>query len=175
MSRITQALVWLSRIHRCQGFGIQSPTDYSFVRDVVNEHRPYYAYSEVGQGDRWLRRKLGRLYLRLANYVQPNIIIDLAGYADYLHAGCRKASICQSASHTNGSLLVIARPDDVHHDLLACCNPKTMLVVEGIAKHRQQWKTVMQWPAVSVTFDLYYCGIATFNPKRAKENHIVNF
>ena len=36
--------VWLRRIHRSGGFGIQSPKDYAFVRYVVNEHWPYYAY-----------------------------------------------------------------------------------------------------------------------------------
>ena len=63
-------LVWLSRIHCCRGFGIQSPTDYAFVRYVVNEHWPYYAY-DVLRDDDWLREKLGRLYMRLANWRQP--------------------------------------------------------------------------------------------------------
>ena len=44
---IRRWLVWLSRIHRVWGFGIQSPTDYAFVRYVVNEHWPYYAYEEL--------------------------------------------------------------------------------------------------------------------------------
>ena len=53
-------LVWLSRIHHCRGFGIQSPTDYAFVRYVVNEHWPYYAYDQL-TADSWLNKKLGRL------------------------------------------------------------------------------------------------------------------
>ena len=63
---IRRWLVWLSRIHRVWGFGIQSPTDYAFVRYVVNEHWPYYAYEELTDKD-WLTEKLGRLYFRLAN------------------------------------------------------------------------------------------------------------
>lgn len=180
MNRVTQALVWLSRIRHINGFGIQSPTDYSFVRDVVGEQYPYYAYSEVGQTDVWLRRKLGKLYLRLANYVQPDVIADLAGYADYLSAGCRKASITSHLSslisHPSPlTTLVIARPDDASPSLLSKCMDKTMLVIEDIGHHKQQWQTVEQWPSVTIAFDLYYCGIATFNPARAKQHYIVNF
>lgn len=177
VNRIMQAFVWLKRIRHCRGFGIQSPTDYSFVRDVVNEQRPYYAYSEVGLTDDWLRSKLGRLYLRLANYVQPDVIADLAGYTDYLSAGCRKAALTKSLSNDFGSVpaLVVVPDGDVSPALLSHCGDKTMLVVEDISKHRRQWQTVVQWPAATVTFDLYYCGIATFNPQRAKQHYIVNF
>ena len=177
VNRIMQAFVWLKRIRHCRGFGIQSPTDYSFVRDVVNEQRPYYAYSEVGLTDDWLRSKLGRLYLRLANYVQPDVIADLAGYTDYLSAGCRKAAITKSLSNDfgNSPALVVVPVDDINPALLSHCGDKTLLVVEDIGTHHRQWQTVVKWPAATVTFDLYYCGIATFNPQRAKQHYIVNF
>ena len=183
VNRMMQAYVWLRRIRHCQGFGIQSPTDFSFVKDVVNEQQPYYAYSEVGQGDDWLRRKLGQLYLRLANYVQPAVITDLVGYADYLLAGCHKAHITShlAASKAMDSpselrpSLIIAPADDAGPQLLSCCGKETMLVVENIGRHQQQWKELEQWPQVRVTFDLYYCGIATFNPQRAKQHYVVNF
>ena len=77
MNRIQQGLVWLSRIDKCRGFGIQSPTDYAFVRYVVNEHWPYYAY-ETLKANSWLERKLGRLYLRLANWRQPSAMLPAA-------------------------------------------------------------------------------------------------
>ena len=35
---------WLLRCRYSRGFGIQSPSAYSFERYVVNEHDPYYAY-----------------------------------------------------------------------------------------------------------------------------------
>ena len=176
MKRIVHAFVWLRRIRHCQGFGIQSPTDFSFVRDVVNEQRPYYAYSEVGRGDDWLRRKLGQLYFRLANYMQPIVIADTIGYADYLSAGCSKAIIThQFLPPAPEPTLAIVRADNVSPALLSLCKDKTMLVVEGIATHRQMWQTVKQWPAATITFDLYYCGIATFNPARTKQHYIVNF
>ena len=173
MNLLARWWVWLRRINHCRGFGIQSPADYAFVRYVINEHWPYYQYDELGAGDDWLRRKLGRLYLRLANHVQPDVIADLAGYADYLHAGCHKAEIITHCSLQPS--LIIARPDDVSPDLLSHCGEKTMLVVEDIGHHHQQWLAITQHAAATVTFDLYYCGIATFNPQRAKQHYTVNF
>ena len=89
-------LVWLSRIHCCRGFGIQSPTDYAFVRYVVNEHWPYYAYDVLHEAD-WLREKLGRLYFRLANWRQPTVILS-DDYQQWWHAGCKKAKCMSNLS-----------------------------------------------------------------------------
>ena len=65
--------VWLSRINHCRGFGVQSPSAYAFIRYVVNEHYPYYAYEDLRKQHAdvsGVRLKLCRLYLRLANYAQ---------------------------------------------------------------------------------------------------------
>ena len=63
-------LLWLRRIRHSRGFGVQSPTAYSFIRYVINEHYPYYAYSELAEqfpSTGWCERKLFRLYLRIAS------------------------------------------------------------------------------------------------------------
>ena len=91
MTPLPRFLVWLSRIHKCQGFGIQSPTDFDFVRTVVNEHDAYYAYDEL-QADNWLQRKLGELYLRVANWRQPATILT-DDYQPWFQAGCHSARI----------------------------------------------------------------------------------
>ena len=44
MNRARRILTWIRRIRHCRGFGIQSPTDYRFVRNVINENYPYHAY-----------------------------------------------------------------------------------------------------------------------------------
>ena len=75
MNLLKRYFIWFSRIHQCRGFGIQSPTDYSFVRYVINEHWPYYAYDQLDWDD-WLTSKLGRLYFRLANWKQPSMMIQ---------------------------------------------------------------------------------------------------
>ena len=38
---------WFRRCGYSRGFGVQSPSAYSFIRYVINEHYPYYAYQEL--------------------------------------------------------------------------------------------------------------------------------
>ena len=97
MTKLKRWLVWLSRIHHCMGFGIQSPTDYSFVRNVVNEHWPYYAYENLTDAD-WKQQKIGRLYFRLANWCQPDVMLT-DSYQRYWHAGCRKTQFVKDLHH----------------------------------------------------------------------------
>ena len=41
---------WLRRCGCNRGFGVQSPSAYAFIRYVINEHYPYYAYQELRNG-----------------------------------------------------------------------------------------------------------------------------
>ena len=38
---------WLARWWQNMGFGIQSPTDFAFLHDVIREKMPYYAYDDI--------------------------------------------------------------------------------------------------------------------------------
>lgn len=182
MNRLQQAWVWLRRIGHCRGFGIQSPTDYRFVRYVVNEHWPYYAYRQLGINDSPLRRKLGQLYFRLANFLQPATVVDLLGYDEYLRAGCRKAVVTHqpftaspSSSAASPSPLILAPASADIGILLDSCGKESVLVIEDIGHSPEAWHAVCSDQRTSVTFDLYYCGIAFFDTQRSKQQHIVNF
>lgn len=175
MNRIRQAAVWLSRITHCHGFGVQSPADYRLVRYVINEHWPYYAYDEVGKSDNWLRRKLGRLYMRLANDRQSDAIVDLVGYGEYLNAGCRKSNIVSTTPDRIGpSTMVIAQPD-VAVDIVALCQADTLLVVHQPYSDKQRWHQILQHNSVNTTFDLYYCGLVFFDTTRPNHHYTINF
>lgn len=165
---------------------MQSPTDYAFIRHVVNEHWPYYAYADLQARHPalgWRERKLGELYLRLANHLQPPTLIDLEptcpAYADYFKAGCRKARLLHSLSGVQEAGLL--RLDIGHPQLeealrLAGC--RTLVVVEGIHQGRaalSRWRELRKREEVRVSFDLYYCGILTFDRKRYKKDYTVNF
>ena len=110
---LKEALVWLSRIGRCRGFGVQSPTDYSFIRYVVNEHYPYYAYADLAArhpADGRLQRKLGRLCMRIANFLQPSVIVNGCvsdSLPDYLRAGCRRAAVRSDAADADTADLIV--------------------------------------------------------------------
>lgn len=173
MNQLQRAWVWLRRIRHCRGFGVQSPSDYRFVRYVINEHWPYYAYSQLGEGDEWLRRKIGKLFLRLSNWRQPSVIIDRLGYADYLNAGCCKAQIKADADTDIEMACVPA--DSRWEDLLGLCNDSTLIVVGNIWQMPSFWQRICEHPKVRVSFDLYYCGILLFDKSRSKQHYIINF
>ena len=174
-------LVWLSRIHHCRGFGIQSPTDYAFVRYVVNEHWPYYAYDQL-TADSWLNKKLGRLYLRLANWRQPHYMLA-DEYQTWWHAGCKKTQFVSIPSpltaHLSPLNIELARITINHWDsfqsLLSRCDQQTILVVEDIWRNWPLWQQIARDPRTGTTFDLYYCGIVFFDTKRYKHNYKINF
>jgi len=171
---VHRIIVWLSRIHHCRGFGIQSPTDYAFVRYVVNEHWPYYAYSELDAlTDDWLVRKLGRLYFRLANWRQPQTMTP-DEYQSWWQAGCRKTQWKPAVSKVELGRIPIEN-HKAWEAMAAQCDRQSVVVVEGIWRDRKQWENIVGDPRVAVTFDLYYCGIVLFDSSRHKKNYIVNF
>lgn len=172
MNRLWYPLVWLSRLTHCRGFGIQSPTDYRFVRYVINEHWPYYAYESLGENDDWLKRKLGLLYFRLVNERQPKVIVDRVGFQDYLKAGCKKAQITNELKNVELAVVPIKTNFE---PLFQMCNAQSVVVFQGINKLRNYWHSIEQDSRVTVSFDLYYCGIVFFDPKRTKHNYIINF
>lgn len=169
---LMRPIVWLRRIGHCRGFGIQSPTDYWIVRYVINEHWPYYQYESLGTDDDWLKRKLGRLYFRIANWVQPSVI-ESDSYQDYMQAGCRSAIFGDSHELIRVSLENNDRSclSSIYNKV----NEKTILIVENIWRDTSFWNEIISDERTGVTFDLYYCGIVMFDKKRHKQNYIVNF
>lgn len=174
MSPLPRFLVWLSRIHKCQGFGIQSPTDFDFVRTVVNEHSAYYAYDEL-QADSWMQRKLGKLYFRVANWRQPATILT-NDYQPWFQNGCRSAHI---VSDLSDEALQLAHIEIEQHQqleqLYAHCNQQSVIIVEGICRDWQAWHAIEHDTRTGTTFDLYYCGIVFCDTQRYKHNYRINF
>ena len=179
MNTLRRWLVWLSRIHKCQGFGIQSPTDFDFVRTVVNEHSPYYAYDELQAHD-WLQRHLGRLYLRVANWHQPATILTDA-YQPWFQAGCHSARIVnvQRSTFNVQRSIELARIEIEQHEQLELiyshCDQQSVIIIEGIWRNCQAWHAIEHDTRTGTTFDLYYCGIVFFDTQRFKHNYRINF
>lgn len=197
MERLSRAIIWLSRIHRCRGFGIQSPTDYRFVRYVINEHWPYYRYEELAcevKGISSTQLRVCRLFFRLANYCQAEWFVDFHpttdAYAAYVMAGCCKTKVCRAGQDgvtlrfedpKKTCLVRVACQQDmvpIVSGLLHDCAPGTVVVVDGIKKNRaarRAWKTFLSIPELGASYDLYYCGIIIADNRRYKKNYIINF
>ena len=193
-SRLRRIAVWIRRIAYCRGFGIQSPSAYAFVRYVINEHYPYYAYSTLAQAyphaDRRQRRLL-RLYLRLANHLQPQWAVEQtddlsATRLAYLHAGCAHTHathhVPTSATPQRPRMLVRVTADDEGLRMalqgIAAASPDSIIVVEGIRRSHhatQLWHQLQQHPHAGVSYDLYYCGILMLDPTKYKRSYTINF
>lgn len=187
MYKLKRMIVWLRRMRHSRGFGVQSPSDYRFVRYVVNEHWPYYAYDELKKKARDVdqqTQKLCRLYFRMANWLQPQVVVDYrpatSAYALYMHAGCHKVRV---TSDVDGTVQLCRMSIDGDYEnfflqVVAHADNHTVLIVEGIKRNREAkafWEQVKQDERTGVTFDLYYCGIVFFNKLRYKQHYIVNF
>ena len=184
LDRVKTFWIWINRYSRSRGFGVQSPSAYSFIRFVINEHDPYYAYSELEIQLVMLTRlehKLGRLFLRLANYWQPMSYCSTTHqYAAYIHAGCRQ---CVLERNVRGRQLVIVDwikdgQENFWTYILPRCTKHTLLVVIGIHSDRNclsSWVRLQENDLTGVTYDLYHCGIVFFDKDIYKQHYKVFF
>lgn len=192
MKSIKRYLIWLRRMSHSRGFGVQSPSAYRFIRYVVSEHYPYYAYDDLRTKYPtldWLTRKRMELYFRLANFRRAEMLVDYSTdsnlLADYVARGCNRTTAINAlqniADNVPMGFVRISATDGCEVFLkkaLAKSEPSSVFIVEDIctndAAHRM-WQTLLGSEKVSVSYDLYYCGIAFFDTDRYKTNYIVNF
>lgn len=196
MSQIGSLLVWLRRSRHSRGFGVQSPWAYRFIRYVVNEHYPYYAYDDLSrlyEGYPKQIQKLCRLYFRIANFWQAEQALDYSAasendvirlYGTFMKRGCNKLEVVpvrHAADFSSVRLMRLSVEGDyrqVFEKAVSLANASTMIIVEQIKRDKESrtfWKSIVDDPRCITTFDLYYCGIIFFDKKRYKENYVVNF
>ena len=195
---------WLRRCGCSRGFGVQSPSAYAFIRYVINEHYPYYAYQALQERLSWFDKRghqIGRLLLRLANFWQPEIcIVNEHRFDEYLHAGCRKAKRVemehpilkddqllndnQFQKETRGMkrMMVIDLEkmgmEEVRTQVLPLCDDQTMLVLLGNLyreKQGEEWYQLQESDYCGITYDLYSLGIIFFDKKVYKQHYRMNF
>lgn len=185
--------IWLKRCTHCRGFGVQSPSAYQFIRYVINEHYPYYAYDELKEHMNMLSKhqhKLGRLFFRLANFWQPDFCYcDQPQFLKYAQAGSHRMKSGEISEFLEKSAFYcVPNSDriliwvdleyvaDVLDELLTKCTSQTLLVVNGINnKNRALWKKLQADVHVGITYHLYYCGIVFFDKSVYKQHYEVNF
>ena len=182
---------WIHRMGYSRGFGVQSPSAYSFIRYVLTEHYPYYAYDELKMRFKSFdhaTKKKGRLYFRLANYAQASHWFDYHSaeqpYAAYVHEGCRKTVFQAIDGKMIPNAFRIARlsmTEDYQAVYEALCKVATddsILILEGINDNKDTkafWKRVQESQKATRTYDLFLCGIIVFDTSKHKHHYIVNF
>lgn len=90
---------WITRLKQNRGFGVQSPSDFYFVTQVLKERLPYYAYEEIDRIAAECRRHSARhcrMLFRITNYFAPrSIIVAGAGRGE---TACAIAAACPNAT-----------------------------------------------------------------------------
>ena len=176
-------IIWIYRWRHCRGFGVQSPSDYSFIRYVINEHYPYYAYADILEqlGDiGQLQRKKAELLFRIANWKQAQSVALLTNdevYSVYIHHGCRKTVIRSHYESHDSFMVISAYAKDDCLDMLNNMRHGSLMVIDDLdnKKARHLWANIIADNKATITFDLYYVGIVLTIAKRYKINYKVNF
>ena len=192
--KVQRYLHWLRRIKYCRGFGVQSPSAYRFIRYVINEHYPYYAYDELRKElprlDSLTRKRM-ELYFRISNFGQASLCLDYSRRDDtiatYVGRGCnatRVRNIADSQQPVSRDKIEVLRIcpiagcESVLAAALEQADDRTLFVIEDIGYNdtaKRMWQKLLESDITSVSYDLYYLGIAFFDRKRYKNNYIVNF
>lgn len=192
--KVQRYLHWLRRIKYCRGFGVQSPSAYRFIRYVINEHYPYYAYDELRKEmprlDSLTRKRM-ELYFRVANFRQASLWLDFCERNDviatYVGRGChatqvrRITDLQQITADDRIEVLRIcptAGSEAVLEAALQQADDHTLFIIEDIGYNdtaKRMWQKLLESDITSVSYDLYYLGIAFFDRKRYKANYVVNF
>lgn len=192
--KVQRYLHWLRRIKYCRGFGVQSPSAYRFIRYVINEHYPYYAYDELRKElprlDSLTRKRM-ELYFRVANFRQASLWLDFCERNDviatYVGRGChatqvrRITDLQQITADDRIEVLRIcptAGCEALLEAALQQTDDHTLFIIEDIGYNdtaKRLWQKLIESDLTSVSYDLYYLGIAFFDRKRYKANYVVNF
>lgn len=192
--KVQRYLHWLRRIKYCRGFGVQSPSAYRFIRYVINEHYPYYAYDELRKEmprlDSLTRKRM-ELYFRVANFRQASLWLDFCERNDviatYVGRGChatqvrRITDLQQITADDRIEVLRIcptAGSEAVLEAALQQADDHTLFIIEDIGYNdtaKRMWQKLLESDITSVSYDLYYLGIAFFDRKHYKANYVVNF
>lgn len=192
--KVQRYLHWLRRIKYCRGFGVQSPSAYRFIRYVINEHYPYYAYDELRKElprlDSLTRKRM-ELYFRVANFRQASLWLDFCERNDviatYVGRGChatqvRRITDLQQITADDRIEVLRICPSAGCEALLEAALQKTddhtLFIIEDIGYNdtaKRMWQKLIESDLTSVSYDLYYLGIAFFDRKRYKANYVVNF
>ncbi|ETD28705.1 hypothetical protein [Prevotella nigrescens] len=194
--KIKALVVWLQRMKHIQGFGIQSPSAFSFDRKVINDHTPYPVYAElkrVGNTLTAVERKKARLLYRINRFAEADRFCfyptKLLAYESYIKAACERTLVEEAkmlgeegegtASDESAIyfLTVGEHCQAFYERLRTSINAQSFVIVDDIkrnAETRAFWQQIVDDERVSFSFDLYHIGIAFFD-KRPKQNYIINF
>jgi len=186
-------------MHYSKGFGVQSPFAYSFITEVVNQNSLFYNYCELDKlygSNGNIKSRLARLYFRLSNYCQPNVVAEYCTSTDsfnkafhFAHGGIDFKWLDSTVTGNTNNVENLGNVDifrivlnncfrDVFDRSLLRVTLKSVFILEGINNNNETkafWNEVIENNNAVITFDLYYVGIVFFDKNYYKQNYVVNF
>lgn len=187
---------WINRKRHNRGFGIQSPSAFHFVTQVLKEPLHYYSYKKidrVAKSDGTQGKEYYRRLFRVANNFKPESIIIVGNK-------CNAAKTALIEARSNAATITIESGDTAQlqatlqaqkgavliyigecNNYAACGNAAieqaksdTVVIIEGIQQIREKalwWESAIKSPRTVVTYDLYSAGILLFDKEKQKQNY----
>lgn len=196
MLRFKRAIIWLRRIGHGRGFGVQSPNDYHFLRNVINEHYPYYKYDDlrdtVTYEDKY-SRKICQLCFRLSNHAQADFFLDIntnnEAVREYVLAACKKTKAIKASLPADlpeawqGKTFFVwcaYHPgiEPLISKVVQQSGERSVIVVDRIYENSETldfWNALADDSHITIAYDLYHTGILLKESRRYKKKYYVNF
>lgn len=188
----------INRWRQTRGYGVQSPNDYGFIRNVIAEKMPYYAYRQLEKEHGRLNKKTCRkcqLLFRIANYCQPRLTIVCNNNAEtakaYMQAGCKQAKTISVDCEKDAEKLmeqasdigmIYINADGKWFDFLLQASQKladkAACIIDNIHSDKEteeKWNKLKELPSIGSTYDLRHCGIILFEKKQYKKHYLLNY
>ncbi len=181
---LKSGFIRLRRMPRTRGFGVQSPSAYRFLRDVVSS-KGRYAVADMPTGTNEAsernRLRLFQFYARVANFTQAkHWFVSEKLASDILRvnvcAGCR-AAVVSPVLDDSGVYVVDITEAHIIEEILNQASASSILMIEGIHRSaiaRENWQQIMADKRIGVCFDLYEAGVVCFDLKKFKTDYRVN-
>ena len=172
----------LLRTPRTIGFGVQSPFAYRFLRDVITERWPYYAYEDLkALSIDEKQRRFGQLLLRLSNYLGPRLwyfgSVDLLErYKAYVSAGSHQSEYV--AEMPDKAEIALLSAKDALEEMLRHVSDNSVVILLDFRTSSlscRDFIRLVKEAGGTVCFDLYNEVIIFFNPKLHPHIYKVNY
>lgn len=103
---------WINRKRHNRGFGIQSPSAFFFITQVLKERLPYYAYTRLDQAvadNKGMSPSHARELFRITNHLQPQNCISVNSIAAACAMSAARPSVKKCAFIANESIAPTAK------------------------------------------------------------------
>ena len=132
-----------------KGFGIQSRTDYEYLKDVIKELLPYYVYEQI-KGER------ARLIYRICNHDKERHVTMVGTF---------------TLEEQKAARLALHHEPDTTPSLTHLHGRETVIVSDIIGTNAPLWQMALQ--AKAITWDMGNIGIIRFLEGRYAEHYFI--